>query len=312
MSTRQQHGAPFALDNSAAYGAWREARLDAAPSSIEEITVELADPLFPTARERNAISHCISRCNMAIYRTAKRAQAIEEEQLRPALARFLASYGLVSVEQHRSAEADGFVAVEVAETPEKRGFIPYTTRSLNWHTDGYYNPPTAPIRAMLLHCVQAASAGGENALLDPEIAYIRLRDRNPAWIAALMHPEAMTIPAAVDEDGSERPASVGPVFLVDPTDGTLVMRYTARTRSISWRDDLDTRAAVAFLADLLAQGDEPLILRTRLAPGEGLLCNNVLHARTSFEEGPNGRRRLLRARFSARVGESMRTGNGLT
>lgn len=252
--------------------------------------------------EREAILDRLLRCNMAIYKVPD-ALADDEARLRPALISFLASFGLVSCENHRSAENDGFVEIEVSEEPSKRGFIPYTTRPLNWHTDGYYNPTDAPIRAMLLHCARSAARGGVNALLDPEIAYIRLRDENPGWIEALMHPEAMTIPASVEEDGSERPPSIGPVFIVDPEDGQLVMRYTARGRNIEWRDSSDTKQAVAFLNKLLTAGREPLVFTLRLAPGEGLICNNVLHTRTGFDDGEDSRRRVLRARFASRVAD---------
>ena len=60
------------------------------------------------------------------------------------------------------------------------------------------------------------------------------------------------------------------------------MRYTARTRSIEWKQDATTLAAVAALEKLLAS-DLPHIHRSRLEPGMGLLCNNVLHDRAAFE-----------------------------
>lgn len=291
---------PFDLNDDAAYRLWRDARLAAFPRNISELVVPVGNLAQPNADERAAILDLLVRCNMAIYR-APSDFARDEALLRAGLVSFLASFGLVSVENQRSAEQDGFVVIEVSQSPTKRGFVPYTTRPLNWHTDGYYNPATAPIRAMLLHCVQAAIRGGENALLDHEIAYIRLRDENPRWIAALMHPEAMTIPAAIEEDGRERPPSVGPVFMIDPTDGQLVMRYTARGRNILWRDCADTRAAVSFLNAILTEEREPLALTLRLAPGEGLICNNVLHTRTGFEDGGGPHRRVLRARFTSCV-----------
>lgn len=294
---------PFDLNDDAAYRLWRDARLAAFPRNISELVVPVGNLAQPNADERAAILDLLVRCNMAIYRAPSNF-ARDEALLRAGLVSFLASFGLVSVENQRSAEQDGFVVIEVSQSPTKRGFVPYTTRPLNWHTDGYYNPATAPIRAMLLHCVQAAIRGGENALLDHEIAYIRLRDENPRWIAALMHPEAMTIPAAIEEDGRERPPSVGPVFMIDPTDGQLVMRYTARGRNILWRDCADTRAAVSFLNAILTEEREPLAFTLRLAPGEGLICNNVLHTRTGFEDGGGPHRRVLRARFTSCVGAS--------
>jgi hypothetical protein len=139
------------------------------------------------------------------------------------------------------------------------------------------------IRAMLLHCVRCANQGGENDLLDHEIAYIRLRDENPDFIAALMHPEAMTIPANEEADGKMRAENRGPVFVLDSDTGGLTMRYTARKRYIRWREDTATEAAVRALERVLSE--DSLIMRVRLAPGEGVICNNVLHDRIGFETG---------------------------
>ncbi len=295
---------PFSLTSGRPYLSWREAKLASYPHSIDDIRIPISNLAQPGQVEQNQIMRAMMRCNMAIYFCQPNIRDDGDQTLRGALASFLGHFNLTNGEKHRSSEDDGFVAIEVSANPEKRGFIPYSTRPLNWHTDGYYARPEAAIRAMMLHCVQSASAGGENALLDPEIAYIRLRDADPNWIAALMHPQAMTIPASIEEDGSERPVSVGPVFAIDSADGSLLMRYTARSRNIVWRDDADTRAAIAFLEQLLIKGEEPLILRTQLAPGEGLLCNNVLHTRTAFEEADGTHRLLFRARFTTRVASS--------
>jgi hypothetical protein len=152
----------------------------------------------------------------------------------------------------------------------------------------------------VLHCARDAPEGGVNSLLDQDIAYIRLRDRDPAFIAALMHPEAMTIPAGEEAHGRPRPENTGPVFFVDPATGALVMRYTARKRYVSWRQDPATRAALAALDEVLQ--NDPLILTYKMRPGEGMVCNNVLHTRTGFDNGgaPAGRL-LYRVRYYGRV-----------
>lgn len=82
------------------------------------------------------------------------------------------------------------------------------------------------------------------------------------------------------------------------------MRYTVRTRSIHWRDDPMTRKAAQELIDLLS-GDEPCIARVKLTAGQGLLCNNVLHNRTSFdaELATQSDRLMFRIRFHNRVKE---------
>lgn len=296
-------GNPFDLDNNPGYARWREWKLDSYPRDLSACRVAVADFARPSRAEVAALTEFCQIANMAIYATPDLPTVVGEgsgEVAGRLLRQFASAFELGVVEDHRSAGEDGIVAIEVTEQQSKRGFIPYTTKALNWHTDGYYNALDDSIRAMVLHCVRPARAGGENALLDPEIVYIRLRDQSRALVAAMMHPEAMTIPEAQEEDGRVRPVSTGPVFIVDG-DGRLTMRYTARARNVVWRDDADTRAAVALIERLLVREEEPLILKYRLGAGEGLLCNNVLHTRTAFENDDGVGRLMLRARYRERI-----------
>ena len=49
------------------------------------------------------------------------------------------------------------------------------------------------------------------------------------------------------------------------------------------------------------------MLRTRLAPGMGLVCNNVLHERSAFEDAPDRKRLLYRARYVERIAGTERS-----
>lgn len=285
---------PFDLGEETAWRRWRAAKLAARPLQIEDLIVDVADLARPTAAERVALAAVLARANMVVYR----GPALDEAAARRAVAAFAGAVGLRRFERHRSAAEDGIVAIRVTDAPRQAGFVPYSDRPLGWHTDGYYawEGPDRAIRSMVLHCVRAAPHGGANALLDPEIAYLRLRDRDPALVAALMRPDALTIPPSVEEDGAVRAETTGPVFFLDPTTGRLAMRYTARKRHVVWCDDPVTRAAAAALVEITA--DDPAILRLRLAPGMGLLADNVLHDRSGFEdaEDPAEGRLLLRLR----------------
>lgn len=233
----------------------------------------------------------------------------DEQKLRGDLLSFGVRLGLTALEDHRSAEADGIVRIEAKDAGGRAGYIPYTDQPISWHTDGYYNFHGAgrSVQAMLLHCVRDAPAGGQNRLLDPEIAYIRLRDLDPALIAALMNPQAMTIPANIEADGRVRSANTGPVFFIDPATGALGMRFTARKRSISWHDDAATRCAAAALIGVLKS--EPLMMQVRLAPGQGLICNNVLHDRAAFERNQASSRLLFRIRYHGRIAPAAHNGS---
>ncbi len=293
---------PFDLNDDTAYCRWRNDKLSNYPAYASEIIVEIGDLANPSEAERAALTGRCHKANMAIY--VSRPNRASEGRIRNDLRAFAQAIGLHRTEGHRSATDDGIVAIEIAGDTGRKGYIPYTDRPLNWHTDGYYNAPRDRIGAFLLHCVRGAEEGGENGLLDPEIAYIRLRDENPDFVAAFMHHEAMTIPANVEDDGKIRAESTGPVFSVDSRTGKLHMRYTARGRNIVWRDNPATAASARFLAGILADGD-PLMFRYKLAPGQGLICNNVLHSRTGFKNAPALRERndrlMYRVRYLDRI-----------
>ena len=285
---------PFDLNNPDAYQHWREHKLARAITNTDELIIEIKDPRSLTTAEHAALLERCRRSNMAIY--AASAYPVDEDMVQQ-LGR---QFGLHSLDANWLAGEQGITRVTVcADNGQRQAYIPYTDRTIKWHTDGYYNPPERQVRSMILHCAQSAEQGGENRLLDHEIAYLMLRDADNNFIRALSTPDAMTIPERIDEQGVARAAQTGPVFSVD-SDGTLHMRYTARTRSIEWKQDATTLAAVALLEKLLAS-DSPHIHRTRLEPGMGLLCNNVLHERAAFVDDSSVPRLLYRARYHERI-----------
>ena len=289
---------PFDLDNTDSYLRWRDRKLANAIIDTSELIVEIKDPRALTKAEHAALLERCQRSNMVIYATG--TESADEDMVR----RFGLQVGLTSLDANWLAGEQGITRVTVcADDGKRQAYIPYTDRAIKWHTDGYYNPPDRQVRSFVLHCVHSAGQGGGNRLLDHEIVYLMLRDENIDFIRALYVPDVMTIPERTDEQGVARAAQTGPVFSVDPATGTLHMRYTARTRSILWKQEATTLAAVAALEKLL-DSDLPHIHRTRLEPGMGLLCNNVLHDRAAFSDDQDRPRLLYRARYHERIAES--------
>ena len=284
---------PFDLADTAAYEDWRERKLADAPARLDDLIVEIGDPRRLTPSEHAAILDRCRRANMAIYAGTS---GDDPDKAIPAL--LGAAFGLHRLDHNRGADEDAITSLKVQTDVRHREFIPYSNRPIDWHTDGYYNRPERQIHGLLLHCVQPAEDGGANALLDHEIAYILVRDRDPEHIRALMHPDCMTIPASHADGEEVRPDQPGPVFSVRP-DGRLHMRFTNRARNIVWRDDPLTGEAVESLKQILQQ-ETPWHLLGRLEPGWGLLCNNVLHTRTGFTDGAVPRL-LYRARYYDRI-----------
>jgi hypothetical protein len=150
---------------------------------------------------------------------------------------------------------------------------------------------------MLLHCKQPAKSGGVSLIMDHEIAYILLRDEYPDFIRAFMEKDAMTIPANILNNKVIREAQTGPIFTT-LDNGQLHMRYSARSRNIEWKQSPPILEAVSFLTKLF-ESDSPYILKHTLQAGEGLICRNILHRRTSFVdyEESDKKRLLYRGRY---------------
>ncbi len=287
---------PFELDRPEDYALWRERKLGEYPARLEDLIVEIRDPRRLTAVEAEALQARCRRANMAIYASPSGDDPDKE------IPRLLgAQLGLMRLDHNLGADEDAITSLTVRSDVLRQDYIPYSNRPLAWHTDGYYNTPDRWIYGTLLHCVRPAAAGGENHLLDHEIAYLLLRDRNPEFVRALMHPQAMTIPANRVDGQVSRPERSGPVFSVHPA-GHLHMRYTDRTRSIQWRDDPLTTEAVSCLKGIL-HGRTARHFSVGLEAGWGLVNNNTLHTRTGFEDGERPRL-LYRARYYDRISDT--------
>lgn len=238
--------------------------------------------------------------NLAIYQIAENSK-IEPESINAMAgqlglealdANLCANDDLISVITDTSHDSPG--------NDQRRRYIPYSNKSLNWHTDGYYNPYHQRVRAVWLHCQQAASRGGENSFIDPGIVYILLRQENPSFIEALSHPEVMRIPANIENDKSIRDETASSVFQVSQDFSQLEMRFSQRKRHIIWRDDFLIREALAFMNELLEQAS---IWRIdyRLEAGQGVISNNTLHRRNAYEDDEGSQRVYIRARYYNRI-----------
>jgi hypothetical protein len=289
---------PFDLDNDDAYQAWREQKLAAAPAALEDLLVEVEDPRTLSAAEHAALMTRCQAANMAIY--VSRLGETEGTDIPRGCG---LQFGLRHLDHNRGAEADAVTALTVQDDALHTPYIPYSNRAIHWHTDGYYNRLDLQDHALLLHCVRPAKHGGENALMDHEMAYLLMRDANPDLVRALMQEDAMLIPKHVVDGIQLRPDRAGPVFMI-AADGHLHMRYTMRKRNVVWKDDALVRQAVTWLEALL-NGQTPegsqYIYRGTLQPGWGLISNNVLHDRSAFEDDPASKRLLYRARYYDRI-----------
>lgn len=284
----------FDLNNQTAYQQWREQKLENYPASIDELVVEIRDPRQLSKAEHEAMQQRIHKASMVIY-----AGPTGDDPDKEIPRQLGAQFGLKSLDNNTGADDDGITSLEVKQDEWHGHYIPYSNRQIHWHTDGYYNELSQQVYGLQLHCVRPAAEGGENALMDHEIAYILLRDRDPALIEALMHESVMTIPENREDQKVNRPARPGPVFIAG-NNGALHMRYTARRHNVVWRDDELTRQAITALNEIL-HSDSAYIYRGTLQSGQGLISHNVLHDRSAFNDDKEAPRLLYRLRYYDRV-----------
>ena len=293
------NNSPFSLSNDLAYQQWRTSKLENFSNKKETYITEIKNIKNPTTQEIEALKDTIEKHNLCLYRFHSNNTNTQKNKLN--IHQLATHFGLKNLDKNICADDDKLTSITVAAHKNQHQYIPYSNKKLSWHTDGYYNTPENQINGMLLHCQQPAKSGGQSLLLDHDIAYILLRDENPDYITAFMESDAMTIPANILDGQVIRAAQTGPIFSLHPT-GKLHMRYSARKRNIEWKQNTPTLEAANFLQSIWENGSQ-YILQHTLQANEGLICNNVLHCRTNFEDfdNPEKKRLLFRGRYLDRV-----------
>ncbi len=290
---------PFSLIEISAYRKWRDNKLSAYPARVADLITPITDPKNLSSNEIKSLQYSCRIANIAIYQCKKTMNHQDVLILGKQL-------GLTRLCKNISTQTDGISELKIRADSTSSRYIPFSNQPLNWHTDGYYHVPGTEIQSFILHCADPAARGGENKILDHELAYLLLRDQSPDFIAALSQTDAMTIPENRTEEQNKtriesksiRSSVTGPVFSVSQS-GHLHMRYTSRSRSIHWKDDPILDVARNTLITILE--DNPFILGHTLESGQGLICNNVLHCRSGFEDSANRSRLIFRARYFDRV-----------
>lgn len=263
----------------------------------------IALPIEPDPRTTAIVAEQVERTGFALYRLqsagggAPGAQAAER-----AVSALCRALRMVTPRTTVFGPDDALTRIENDTTRRRGGYVPYSNRAVGWHTDGYY-ASRAPVRSFVLHCVRPAASGGTSYLLDPRVVHARLRSVDPGLAIALSRP-VLHVPANRDGTTLLREAVTVPVFEHED-DGALLMRYSRRKRHLRWIDDgQDSRYPVATAVaalDAIIDAARDHIFRHRLQPGEGLVCNNVLHGREAFVDDAAAPRLLLRGRFAERI-----------
>jgi Taurine catabolism dioxygenase TauD, TfdA family len=279
----------FNLNSAEDYKKWRDEKLAAYPKSIGELVVELGDMTALTEVEKGKIRERVELANMCIY-TAGTADLNMDSLL--ALGKQLGVSDTDKARRHSNSD-------ELTNSGILNSAVPFTTRHIHWHTDATYYGSDKTIQALFLLCNRPAVEGGNNKVLDNEILYILLRDKDPDALNILMNKNCFKYKNPKTGEIAENLG--GKVFWTN-TDGNLCHRFSFRKMDMAWSEDADVQAAKAVLETLIQEESE-YVIEGRLESGLGLISNNVLHTREKLVDSDDAaqKRLLFRARFYDRV-----------
>jgi len=279
----------FNLNTDEDYTRWREEKLAAYPTTIAELVVELADMTALTKAEKEQILERVELANMCIYTSG--AAKLDMSSLLE-LGKQL---GVTETDKStRHTKSD-----ELTDSGILNRAIPFTTRNVRWHTDATYYGSDKTVQALFLLCKQPAIDGGKNKVLDNEILYIHLRDKNPDALKILMEKDCFIYKDP--KTGELHPQLGGKVFWLN-SDGHLCFRFSFRKMDMSWSEDSDIIAAKNALEAIILNESE-YTLEGRLESGMGLVSNNVIHTREKLTDSNDSskKRLLFRNRYYDRV-----------
>ena len=269
---------------SAEFLKWAEEKERNIPHNIDGIVVNIHDINNVKISEIAKIKETINKCNSCIY-SSKIALKSNTNLLK-----FVESIGMRTYDRN-NIESNEISTITPLEN-NKINYIPYTDKSLNWHTDGYYDKKS--IFSWLLHCVHPATHGGENYLLDHELALreyvLRYDDINN-----LMSEDALTIPESKDTSRSEISTYI---FSIKNQYKKLHMRFSMRKDNIGTSPKAGD--AVTKLKEIIENDCAKYSLTYKLQKNEGIITNNILHGRKAFKDD-KVKRKLLRIRSYERL-----------
>ena len=269
---------------SAEFLRWAEEKEKNIPENIDGIFVNIHDINNVKTSEITKIKETINKYNSCIY-SSKIALKSNTDLLK-----FVELVGMRTYDCN-NIESSKITTITPLEN-KKINYIPYTDKSLNWHTDGYYDKKS--IFSWLLHCVNPATQGGENYLLDHELAlreYVFSNDD----IDDLMAGDALTIPESKDTSRSEISTYV---FSFKNQYKKLHMRFSMRKDNIGTSPKASL--AVTKLKKIIENDCAKYSLTYKLQKNEGIITNNILHGRKAFKDDMV-KRRLLRIRSYERL-----------
>tara|TARA_B100001057_G_scaffold355537_1_gene357557 strand:- start:185 stop:1015 length:831 start_codon:yes stop_codon:yes gene_type:complete len=255
------------------------------PSSINDLTLVIEDINHIKSDEISKIKSLMKRYNCCLYKSKTKLKSKED------LINFTQCLGMKTYDVN-NIDNNAVCSITRNKVNDGKGYIPYTDKALNWHTDGYYDEK--PIYSWLLHCVVPAIEGGESHLLDHEIVirqYVLKHDD----IELLERKNAFTIPGNID---AGRLDTTSYICSDDNRYKKLHMKFSMRKENISLNDDV--KSAIIKMKKIIEDDCKKYYLTYKLSKNEGIISNNILHGRNSYKDDDN-MREIFRIRSYERI-----------
>ncbi len=241
------------------------------PSNINDLKVSISDINHVSKTEISQIKQKLTKFNCCIYASGTDLDDNSK------IMRFAQSLGMRTFDSH-NIDDSAISTISADKNENNMRYIPYTNKGLNWHTDGYYD--SKPIFSWLLHCIEPALSGGENFLLDHELAireYVLKYDD----ITCLTNNQAFSIPT---DEVAKRGDTSNYVCDMNNEYKKLHMNFSMRKENIIFNKD--SKSAMSKLIKIIKEDCKKYHLTYKLSRNEGIVSNNILHGRNAFKDGP--------------------------
>ena len=267
------------------FNSWASKKELNIPSNINDLKVYLENINHVSRDEISQIKEKLAKYNCCIYASKT------DLDTNANLISFARLLGMKTFDSH-NIDGEAISTISADKTINNMRYIPYTDKALNWHTDGYYDKK--PIFSWILHCIEPALSGGENFLLDHELAireYVLKHDD----ISRLMNKDTFSIPI---DDVANRGATSSYICDMNNEYRKLHMNFSMRKENITF--DKDSESAVLKLIKIIKEDCKKYHLTYKLSKSEGIVSNNILHGRNAFKDGLV-MRKILRIRSHERL-----------
>ena len=264
---------------------WASQKEDNIPSNIDDLKINLHDINHVSLEEISIIKDKIKRFNCCIYKS-------QQNLLTQAnLINFAKSIGMKTYDTN-NVHNSPVSSIMLLKPVKSINYIPYTNKKLNWHTDGYYDEK--PIFSWLLHCEEPAFSGGENYLLDHELV-IREYIIKHGNLDSLSRSDTFIIPGNADAGRDE---TKGYICDINNKYKKFHMKFSMREKNM----ELNEQSKTAFIRmkKIIKEDCKKYCITYKLSKNEGIVSNNILHGRNSFEDG-KVMRKLYRIRSYERI-----------